>query len=64
MKTFRIILAIILIFYSIPTVLSAYDIYKGTEPNLSSEWIVVGVFIALGTILAVVTLLELFKKPK
>jgi undecaprenyl pyrophosphate phosphatase UppP len=64
MKAFRIILAIILIFYAIPTVLSAMDIYKGTEPDLSSEWVVVGVFIALGVLLAAITIIESIKNPK
>ena len=64
MKAFRIILAIILVFYAIPTVLSAVDIYRGAEPDLSSEWVVVGVFIALGALLAAITIIESIKNPK
>lgn len=37
MRTIRISIAIILFLYSIPTILSAFDIYQGTEPDLSSE---------------------------
>jgi hypothetical protein len=47
MQTIRFSLAVILTIYSIPTLLSGLDIYKGTEPDLSSEWTIVCIFFVL-----------------
>ena len=47
MKTLRTSLTIILLVYSIPVLLSGIDIYKGTEPDLSSEWIIVFIYFLL-----------------
>jgi undecaprenyl pyrophosphate phosphatase UppP len=62
MKTLRISLAVILIIYSVPVLLSGLDVYKGTEPDLSSEWIIVCTFFVLSFVLFIVNLLELKKK--
>jgi undecaprenyl pyrophosphate phosphatase UppP len=62
MKTLRTSLAIILLIYSIPTVLSGLDIYKGTEPDLSSEWIIVCIFFIFSFIFILINLLELVKR--
>jgi undecaprenyl pyrophosphate phosphatase UppP len=62
MKTLRTSLAIILLIYSIPTVLSGLDIYKGTEPDLSPEWIIVCIFFIFSFIFILINLLELVKR--
>jgi undecaprenyl pyrophosphate phosphatase UppP len=64
MKKIRISLAIILILYSIPAFLSGLDIHKGTETDLSSEWIIVCIFFALSILLFISNLLELLKRDK
>jgi uncharacterized membrane protein YhaH (DUF805 family) len=64
MKTIRFSLAVILTIYSIPTLLSGLDIYKGTEPDLSSEWIIVSIFFVLSLAFFVTNLLELIKRDK
>ena len=55
MKTLRAVLAVILLVYSIPTLLSALDILRGTEPDLGSEWIIVSIFFVLSVLFAAVT---------
>jgi membrane protease YdiL (CAAX protease family) len=57
MKTIRTSLAIILIIYSFPAFLSGLDIYKGTEPDLSSEWIILCIFFVLSLLLFILDLL-------
>jgi membrane protease YdiL (CAAX protease family) len=57
MKTIRTSLAIILIIYSFPAFLSGLDIYKGTEPDLSSEWIILCIFFVLSLLLFILNLL-------
>jgi undecaprenyl pyrophosphate phosphatase UppP len=64
MKTIRFSLAVILTIYSIPTLLSGLDIYKGTEPDLSSEWIIVSIFFVLSLVFFITNLLELIKRNK
>ena len=64
MKTLRAALAIILIFYSVPTLLSGFDIYNGQEPDLSSEWIIVGLFFILTVLFILVNLIELIRFRK
>jgi uncharacterized membrane protein YhaH (DUF805 family) len=64
MKTIRFSLAVILTIYSIPTLLSGLDIYKGTEPDLSSEWIIVSIFFVLSLAFFITNLLELIKRNK
>jgi undecaprenyl pyrophosphate phosphatase UppP len=64
MKTKRFSLAVILTIYSIPTLLSGLDIYKGTEPDLSSEWIIVSIFFVLSLVFFITNLLELVKRNK
>lgn len=59
MKSIRISLAIILFFYSIPAFLSGLDIFRADEPDLSSEWIIAGVFFTLSFIFIVINLLEI-----
>jgi len=61
MKTLRAGLAVILLVYSIPTLLSALDIFRGTEPDLGSEWIIVSVFFVLSVLFAAVTVVELLR---
>jgi membrane protease YdiL (CAAX protease family) len=62
MKTIRISLAVILTFYSIPTFLSGLDIYKGTEPDLSTEWVILCIFFVLSIFLFVSNLLGSIKR--
>jgi uncharacterized membrane protein YhaH (DUF805 family) len=64
MKTIRLSLAVILTIYSIPALLSGLDIYKGTEPDLSSEWIIVCIFFILSLVFFISSLLELIKRDK
>ena len=64
MKTIRFSLAVILTIYSIPTLLSGLDIYKGTEPDLSSEWIIICIFFVLSLVFFITNLLELIKRDK
>jgi membrane protease YdiL (CAAX protease family) len=64
MKTIRISLAVILTIYSIPAFLSGLDIYKGTEPDLSAEWVILCVFFILSIVLFVSNLLESIKREK
>ncbi len=64
MKTLRFILAVILTIYSIPTLLSGLDIYKGTEPDLSSEWIIVCIFFIMSVFFFISNLFELIKRDK
>jgi hypothetical protein len=64
MKTLRVSLTIILIIYSIPTLLSGLDIYKGTEPDLSSEWKIIGIFFVLAVIYSIFNLLEIIRERK
>jgi len=64
MKSIRISLAIILLIYSIPTLLSGLDILKGEEPDLSSEWIIVCIYYLLSIIFIIINLLELLSMKK
>ncbi len=64
MRTLRAALAVILIFYSVPTLLSGFDIYGGQEPDLSSEWIIVGLFFVLSILFILVNLIELIRVRK
>ena len=61
MKILRAGLAIILIIYSVPALLSGLDIYHGNEPDLSSEWIIMCVFFVMCIVLVLLNILELFK---
>jgi len=40
------------------------DIYKGNEPDLSSEWIIVCIFFVLSLVFFINNLLELIKRDK
>jgi len=64
MKALRISLTVILTIYSIPVFLSGLDIYKGTEPDLSSEWIIVCLFFALSIVLFISNLLEYTRRAR
>ena len=64
MKAIRISLALILLIYSIPALLSGLDIYKGTEPDLESEWVIVCIFFILSIVLFIYNLLEFIKRDK
>jgi membrane protease YdiL (CAAX protease family) len=64
MRAIRLSLAVILSIYSIPTLLSGLDIYKGTEPDLSSEWIIVCIFFVLCLLLFISNLIEFIKIDK
>ena len=61
MKTLRAGLAAILLVYSIPTLLSGLDIFRGTEPDLGSEWIIVSIFFVLSVLFAAVTVVEFLR---
>ena len=62
MKIIRAALTIILLFYFIPTILSGLDILKGSEPDLSSEWIIVGIYLILSLVYSIVNLTGLLKE--
>jgi hypothetical protein len=62
MKKIRSVLTIILLFYFVPTILSTLDILRGSEPDLSSEWIIVSVYMVLSLIYSIVNLMELMKE--
>jgi len=66
MKTLRASLSFILLLYSIPTILSGLDIYRGDEPDLSSEWIIIGIYFVLSWLLILVNILGItgMKKPR
>ena len=64
MKFLRAGLTIILLVYSVPTVLSGLDIFKADEPDLSSEWIVVLIFFVLTMVLILVNFLGILKRDK
>ncbi len=59
MKILRVSLATVLLVKSIPTLLSGLDIYKGSEPDLSSEWMIVCIFFVKTFIFILATLVEL-----
>jgi len=61
MKTLRAGFAAILLVYSIPTLLSGLDILRGTEPDLSAEWIIVSIFFVSSVLFVLVTVLEFLK---
>ena len=58
MKILRVSLSVILIIYSVPTILSGMDIHRAAEPDLSSEWIVVTIFFILSVALFLVSLID------
>ena len=64
MKTIRFVLTIILTIYSIPTFLSGLDIFKGKEPDLSTEWIILCIFFFLSIVLFITSLFEILNKDK
>lgn len=64
MKTLRAGLAIILLIYSVPTVLSGLDILRADEPDLSSEWIIVLIFFILSMVLILINFLEVLKRKQ
>ncbi len=64
MKTTRVILTIILLSYFIPTILSGHDILKGTEPDLSTEWIIVFIYLILSFAYCFINLSGLLKDLK
>ena len=64
MKALRFGMVIVLTFYSFPTILAGLDIYRGTEPDLSTEWIIVSVFFVLNFVFLIINLLELRKEIK
>lgn len=47
MKIARISLSVILLVYLIPTILSLIDIYHAHEPDLSTEWTIVIIFLIM-----------------
>ena len=64
MKKIRSVLTIILLFYFVPTILSTLDILKGSEPDLSSEWIIVSIYLVLSLVYSIVNLMDLLKELK
>lgn len=62
MKTLKVIFTVLLAFYTIPTVLATLDIYKGTEPDLTSEWMILFIFFIMFIGLISVNLTEILKK--
>lgn len=64
MKEIRTGLTIILLIYFVPTTLSVLDILKGSEPDLSTEWIVVCIYLLLSIAYSLVNLFELLRESK
>ena len=64
MKTIRFSLALILVIYSVPTFLAGLDIYRGTEPDLSTEWLVICTFFVLSLVCFIANLSEFIKRDK
>jgi len=64
MKTIRLILTIILLIYLFPAILSLHDVMLGSEPDLSTERIIVDTYLLLSFIYCIVNLLEFLKDFK
>lgn len=64
MKTLRFTLALLLTIYSIPVLLSGLDIIKGTEPDLSSEWMIVTIFFILSLGFFIFNMVEITRKKR
>lgn len=64
MKKIRFVLTIILLIYIVPAILSTLDILKGSEPDLSSEWIIVSIYLVLSFVYSIVNLIEILKDLK
>lgn len=62
MKALRISLAVMLLFYSLPTFLSGLDIFRGTEEDLASEWIIVTLFFVMCLLMVVICLIEALER--
>ncbi len=61
MKALKAIFTVLLAFYTIPTILAGLDIYKGTEPDLSSEWVIVFIFFIMFVVLITINITELIR---
>ena len=64
MKTLRFTIALLLTIYSIPVLLSGLDILKGTEPDLSSEWLIVTFFFILSLGFFIFNMVEITRKKR
>lgn len=56
MKTVSSVLTVILLLYSVPAGLSGLDILKGSEPDLSTELVIVSIYFSLSIVYCVVNL--------
>lgn len=54
----RVGLTIFLAVYWVPTLLAGLDILGGTEPDLSSEWIIVAIYFGATLLLTAASLVE------
>lgn len=54
----RVGLAFFLAVYWVPTLLAGLDILGGTEPDLSSEWIIVAIYFSATLLLTAASLVE------
>lgn len=62
MKTVSSVLTVILLLYSVPAGLSGLDILKGSEPDLSTEMIIVSIYFGLSLVYCAVNLEILLKQ--
>jgi hypothetical protein len=64
MRATRAILTGILLTYFVPTILSVMDILKGSEPDLSEEWIIVTIYLLVSFGYTLVNLSDLLRELK
>ncbi len=64
METIRTSLGIILMVYSIPTVLAASDIKSKLEPDLSTEWVIVSIIFILTLVFILANLNDIIKMKR
>ena len=64
MKIARISLSIILFIYLVPTVLSLIDIYHAHEPDLSTEWAIVNIFLIMVLVFIGLNWIEAWRTKK
>lgn len=64
MRTARISLSVILFVYLVPTVMALIDIYHAHEPDLSTEWTIVNIFLIMVVVLILFNWLDFNRTKK
>lgn len=59
---FILLIAIVSILLMILSALAIHDIYKGTEPDLSAEWLIVRASVVLNCIFGVLVIIYFIRK--